>query len=113
MAAMHFDLRKSGAEAAPLWTVTCLDSAGIELGKIIVSAARGTVIMHPGFSQEPQIDPLTVAARTTPTPVGDDDGTRSSSSSKKNTTRRRLPPPPPAAPTPRPNFLQRVFGGPH
>jgi hypothetical protein len=112
VAAMHFDLRKSGAEASPLWTVTCLDTSGAELGKIIVSAARGTVIMHPGFTQEPQIDPLMAAARTTPVPVGDEESTRSSSSSKKNTTRRRLPPPPPA-PTPRPNLFQRMFGGPH
>jgi len=51
VSAMHFDLRKTGPESGALWTVTCLDSSGTELGKLIVSATKGNVLLHPGFRQ--------------------------------------------------------------
>ncbi|MEQ1861047.1 MAG: hypothetical protein ABMA13_14015, partial [Chthoniobacteraceae bacterium] len=73
VSALHFELRKSGPEAAPLWTVTCLDMAGAELGKIVVSSTRGTVIMHPGFAKEPALDTVLAAARQTPPPVAEGD----------------------------------------
>lgn len=110
VSAMHFELRKSGPEAVPLWTVTCLDVAGAELGKLIISTARGTVILHPGFTQVPQLSPLVADARATPPAVAEDDNRSMSSSerpSKKAPTKKRATP----AATPRPNFFQRVFGG--
>lgn len=110
VAAMHFDLRKSGPEAKPLWTITCLDANGSELGKILVSATTGTVIMHPGFTVVPQIDPLLAAARGTPTPVASDDLRPSSSSDRsvKKSAPKKRPTTPTA--TPNSNFLKRLFG---
>jgi len=46
-------LKKEGADAAPLWTVTCRDEAGAALGVLIVTAGKGQVISHEGFAQEP------------------------------------------------------------
>jgi hypothetical protein len=115
---LHFDLRKSGPEAAPLWTVTCLDARGAELGRIIVSASRGTVIMHPGFaagpppevisgifgdlaSAAPRPDAASRAAAGTPTTVA----------ARKATPRRRPAATPAPKPTPKPGLFQRMFGG--
>lgn len=111
VSALHFDLRKSGPDAKPLWTVTCLDASGAELGKIFVSAASGTVIMHPGFAIEPQINPVLAAARATPAPVAGDDfqpAVNTDKAAKKTPPKKRATPP---SGTPRPNFFQRVFGG--
>ncbi len=108
VSAMHFELRKSGPEAVPLWTVTCLDAAGVELGKLFVSAARGTVILHPGFTQEPQINPIPIIPRGTPPPVAEDDFGSAATSAKKPTPKKRAATP---AATPRPNVFQRMFGG--
>jgi len=112
VSALHFELRKSGPDAKPLWTVTCLDVTGAELGKIFVSAATGTVIMHPGFTAEPQ----TVAAaaqRATPAPIGADETSTASLSTGERSAKKAPPPKKRTAPqpTPRPNFFQRVFGG--
>lgn len=108
VSAMHFELRKSGPEAVPLWTVTCLDVSGAELGKLIVSAARGTVILHPGFAQAPQVAPLVAETRATPAPVAEDDSEPRARPTRKPTPRRSAKP---AAATPKPNIFQRMFGG--
>ncbi len=50
---LHYELKKTGAAAAPLWTVVCLDAAGKEVGQLVISASRGTVLSHPGFAAEP------------------------------------------------------------
>lgn len=50
---LHYELKKVGATAAPLWTVACLDAAGKEVGQLVISASRGTVLSHPGFAAEP------------------------------------------------------------
>lgn len=110
VSAMHFELRKSGPQAVPLWTVTCLDASGTELGKVIVSAARGTVILHPGFAQAPPSNAIQIAARGTPAPVADDgfDSEPKNRIVRKSAPKKRATPKPA---TPRPGFLQRVFGG--
>jgi len=51
--AMHYELKKLGAAAVPLWTVTCLDDAGRELGHIVISAGKGNVVSHEGFPIDP------------------------------------------------------------
>jgi hypothetical protein len=61
---MNYELKKQGAAAAALWTVTCLDENGQELGRLVVSAGKGNVISHPGFTAEP---PPPVAPVATPT----------------------------------------------
>jgi hypothetical protein len=108
VSALHYDLRKSGPEAAPLWTVTCLDANGSELGKIVVSASSGTVIMHPGFAEEPDL-PSPVEARPSKIPnVGErEQSTKRIPSSSM--PRRRAATPVPS--TPKPGMFQRLFGG--
>src|SRR6202012_6071598 len=41
IAKLNYTLSKEGVDAAPLWTVTCLDEAGKQLGQIVVSAGKG------------------------------------------------------------------------
>ncbi len=82
VAAMHYELKKEGAAAAPLWSVTCLDETGQEIGRLIVSAGKGNVVGHPGFAAEPPppLPPVSeekprspatpaVAPKATPMPV--------------------------------------------
>lgn len=53
VATMQYELKKEGAAAVPLWNVTCLDEAGKQLGHLVVSAGKGTVVSHEGFAAEP------------------------------------------------------------
>lgn len=62
VAAFHYELRKDGPDAVPLWTVTCVDSDGQELARLVVSASKGNVISRDGFAVEPP--PLPVPAPT-------------------------------------------------
>lgn len=57
---LHYELKKSAT--GPLWTVACLDAAGKEVGQLVISASRGTVVSHPGFAAEPTpLPPITPA----------------------------------------------------
>ncbi len=71
VATMQYELKKEGAAAVPLWNVTCLDDAGKELGHLVLTASKGTVISHEGFAAEP---PPPVPPTTPPpaTPKPDD-----------------------------------------
>jgi hypothetical protein len=53
VATLNYTLSKDGADAAPLWTVTCLDESGKQLGQLVVQAAKGGVISHEGFTADP------------------------------------------------------------
>lgn len=53
IASMNFELRKDGRGSALLWNVTCLDQAGKELGHVFVTANKGTVVSHEGFTADP------------------------------------------------------------
>jgi hypothetical protein len=53
VATLNYALKKEGDDAAPLWDVTCLDESGKELGHIVVSAGKGNVVSHDGFTAEP------------------------------------------------------------
>jgi hypothetical protein len=53
VASMSYELRREGAEAAPLWKVTCFDDEGNEVGALVLTAGKGTVISHRGFPVEP------------------------------------------------------------
>ena len=66
VAAMQYELKKEGAAAVPLWHVTCLDDAGKELGHLVLSAGKGTVVSHEGFAAEPP--PPVPPAVVTPVP---------------------------------------------
>lgn len=57
IASLNYALKKEGAEAIPLWYVACLDEAGKEVGKLVVSAGKGNVVSHEGFTAEPGPEP--------------------------------------------------------
>jgi len=65
--ALHYQLRKAGPQAVPLWTLIATDAAGQELGRLVVSATRGNVIAHDGFPIEPPI--ATPTPPPSPTPL--------------------------------------------
>ncbi len=66
---IHYQLRKAGPEAVPLWTLTCTNLAGQELGRIVVSATTGNVITHDGFPIEPALPaPTLVTSTSAPKP---------------------------------------------
>ncbi len=50
---LDFSLRREGHGAAPLWHIKGLDEAGKEVGTLVVTAGKGTVISHDGFPAEP------------------------------------------------------------
>ncbi len=50
---LNYELKKEGAEAAPVWKVTCLDETGIKVAELKITASKGTVISHDGFAVEP------------------------------------------------------------
>ncbi len=52
-AEINFELKKDGAAAAPLWSVTCLDDEGNEVGRLVLTATKGTILSHEGFAAEP------------------------------------------------------------
>jgi len=54
ISSMNYELKKDGTGAALLWNVTCLDEAGKEMGRVYVTANKGTVVSHDGFTAEPQ-----------------------------------------------------------
>jgi hypothetical protein len=64
VAKLNYDLKKEGAEATPLWSVTCLDEAGKELGRIVVSAGKGNVVSHEGFTAEPGTNAIAVETQS-------------------------------------------------
>ncbi len=66
--AMQYQLKKEGAAAAPLWSVTCLGEDGKELARLVISAGKGTVVSHDGFAAEPPppVPPATPVPATPP-----------------------------------------------
>jgi len=113
VSAMHFDLRKTGPESGALWTVTCLDSSGTELGKLIVSATWGNVLLHPGFVAEPDLDTIAEGLLATPRPAATPElGDPSAFRRATPPVRRRPQPTPFSGVTPKPGFLQRLFSPP-
>lgn len=110
-ATLHYELRKDGPSAPAMWTIICVNADGAELGRVVISAERGTVVLHPGFVAEPTPSQLLDQPRPAPFSIssGRSDGMRS---------KPERPPPPavrvkptPATPPPKPNLFQRVFGG--
>ncbi len=62
IAALNYALKKEGAEAVPLWNIGCVDENGNEIGRLVVSATKGNVISHEGFTARPGTE--TVRAET-------------------------------------------------
>lgn len=107
IAALHFDLRKNPTDGTPIWTVICGDLSGAEVGRVVMSAARGDVLSHPGFAAEPKLESVAERAAATPAPertANENSAARKASVPKKTAT------PLPLA-TPKPPLLRRLFGG--
>jgi hypothetical protein len=51
---MNFELKKDGPGAAPAWTVSCLDDKGAKVGSIVITAGKGNIVSHDGFTLEPE-----------------------------------------------------------
>lgn len=66
---MNYELKKEGADAAPIWKVSCLDESGNQVGEITVTAGKGNVISHEGFAvTPPEPTPTPAVARKTAEP---------------------------------------------
>jgi hypothetical protein len=126
--ALHYSLRKGGSDAAPVWTVFCVNAKGEELGHIVVTAGGGAVTFHPGFAAEPL--PEQLLDRPRPAPLSTANASPDSSRARPSTAPGPAPAPvpkrkpgssspatpgspaSPAGATPKPNLFQRVFGVP-
>jgi len=94
-ASFDFDLRQTGAEAAPLWSVVALDETGAKLGTVVIAAHTGAVISHDGFATQPAPPDLTEEIGASKAPIASNTTTRktsgsSSSSSSRESTARRI-----------------------
>ena len=106
VAAMHYELKKDGAAAAPLWSVTCLDEAGKTLGQLVISAGKGSVVSHEGFPAEP---PPPAPPSATPTP---EDRLRQPATDPATFVVGDPAAPPPATPEPKkPGLFDRMSAG--
>ena len=83
IATLNYDLKKEGAEATPLWNVTCLDESGKEIGHLVVSAGKGNVVSHEGFNAEPGTNGITVDTQ------GGSDSSEESDAPRHHTPRSR------------------------
>jgi hypothetical protein len=54
---ISYQLFKNGGEAQPLWKLSCLDQAGQTIGTLVVTAAKGNVVSHDGFTVAPKVGP--------------------------------------------------------
>lgn len=110
MANVHYQLRKAGPEAVPLWTLICTDSAGTELGRLVVSATKGNVIAHDGFPIEPALPtpaPTPEPPRPTPKPK---ETKRKPPTTPTIQIQPAIPVEQPSPVAERPGFMERVRG---
>ena len=63
VASMNYELKKDGTDAAPTWTISCMDEKGSKVGAVIVTAGKGNVVSHEGFTLEPEPEATPKAAR--------------------------------------------------
>jgi hypothetical protein len=105
ISSMNYELKKDGTGAALLWNVTCMDENGKEMGRVYVTANKGTVVSHDGFTAEP----AGIATEKLKSPA---DLARARAEAKKQPRIARAIPVGPATPEPtkKPGFLQRVGG---
>ena len=89
---LNYELSRDTATGAPVWKATVLDAAGDQLGIVVVSAAKGTVLSSAGFEKMPAADLLAAPATLAET-------LRQAGGLRKKAT-----------PTPKPNLLKRIFG---
>jgi len=105
LAEMNFELKRDGEGAVPIWNVTCLDAAGNELGHLVLTATKGTIVSHEGFATDPK--PADTALVLHADPIAD----KKPPTPKKPEVRKAVPVgTPAAAETPKAGLFQH--GGP-
>src|ERR1700677_589232 len=106
ISSMNYELKKDGTGAALLWNVTCLDEAGKEMGRVYVTANKGTVVSHDGFTAEP------VGIATEKLKSSSEIAARARAESKKQPRVARAAQVGPATPEPtkKPDLFQRLGG---
>ena len=92
IASLNYELSRDATTGVPAWKATALDAAGDQLGIIVISAAKGTVLSSAGFEKMPAADLLAAPATLA-------EASLTSAAQKKKAT-----------PTPKPNLLKRIFG---
>lgn len=106
VASFNYELRKEGEGAAPLWHVTCVNDKGDLVGTLVVTATKGAVVTHEGFTTEP----ASVIAANAPPPVQTQQEPKPRAQPRP--PRERVPV---ATPLPaddgRRNIFHRLFGG--
>lgn len=110
-ASINYQLKKDGADAAPVWRVTCLDEAGKELGSLLLNAGKGNVIRHDGFAgptlgekKEGNVQSSELASNT---PAADEESTPGPAEEVVEKSKRSRSEKPPRE---SPGFLHRVGG---
>ena len=93
---LNYELTRDTVSNGPVWKVTVLDTAGDQLGVLVVNATKGTVLSSEGFEKSPASDLLAPPAG----PAG-----------AEKTPGKKTKAPQAATPTPKPNMLKRIFGG--
>jgi hypothetical protein len=92
VATLNYELKKDGTDAAPAWTISCMDEKGNKVGEVVLTAGKGNVVSHEGFAMEPEAEatpdatprkkphfetyakPEVAAASRSPVAIGDDTG---------------------------------------
>jgi hypothetical protein len=64
--ALNYELRKDGAEAAPVWRITAVGEAGASIGEIVVAATTGALLTQKGFRTAPEVKDLATASEAEP-----------------------------------------------
>jgi hypothetical protein len=110
LASYNFELKRDG-EGGALWKVTCLDAKGEEVGRLSISATKGTVVKREGFT----VEPVLIKGMTKKEFAAADAKWERDQAAKAAARRTAGPPrvmraePPPEQP--RQGFLGRLFGG--
>ena len=107
VASIAYQLRKDGPEAVPLWRLTCSSALGREIGSLTITATRGAVITHQGFTVEPA-PVVAEKPREKPRPAPVAQVTREATAPPVRVAQPVEPAPPPPK---KPNVIQRLFGG--
>ena len=99
-----YQLRKDGPTAVPLWRLTCYDPIGRDVGSLTITATKGAVISHQGFS----VEPVPIVAEKSREKLRTAPPSQAVRDATAQPAREAQPAPPPPK---RPNVIQRLFGG--
>jgi hypothetical protein len=109
-ASYNYELKRDGDGATPVWKVTCVDAKGEEVGKLSISATKGTVVKREGFA----LEPVLIKGMTKKEFAAADAKWEREQAARTAAKRAAAPPrvmraePPPEQPR---GFLGRLFGG--